>query len=471
VRTSLEKIILFNALGILSGFLLAVAHLYPLLAPVQLVALLPVLYVVSAEGTSRWNMLAVGIFLGLGFTFPQLVTIELPLYLSLILLVYLTTLLSVFIVTSGWFLRKPTLAGAFTIGALLTLTDWVNFTVVPMWGTAQSFVRPWSAYPELIQFVSITGITGISFFVGTVPALLIHFICRPKNRTYSGLVLAGLFGLLLAANLVVHLRKPAALFPVAALGWSGAEVRNAGGMDRPEVFQRYFEEPVTRAAGQGTRLVVAPELSFFLMTTNAEEMLGTLQSVARRNGVYLAVGVYHEESNENRLLFIDPKGALSATYVKTHLIPFSDFSPGSGKPVTIQIDGITVGGMICQDDNFTDISRAYGQRKVPLVVVPTLDWEGVENAHFQSSIHRALETRYAIVRAAMNGISAIVSSSGEVLARRNHLGEGAGMLMYKVPLFSEETLFSRLGHWPVLVSLLYLLAYLTGIVPGLRIKK
>jgi apolipoprotein N-acyltransferase len=90
--------------------------------------------------------------------------------------------------------------------------------------------------------------------------------------------------------------------------------------------------------------------------------------------------------------------------------------------------------MICQDDNFTDIARRYGRAGTRLVAVPTFDWREVAPFHLENSRFRAVENRYAVVRAAVNGTSAIVSPTGRMLARRDHFTEGDGLIVARVPL-------------------------------------
>jgi hypothetical protein len=94
--------------------------------------------------------------------------------------------------------------------------------------------------------------------------------------------------------------------------------------------------------------------------------------------------------------------------------------------------------MICHDDNYTDISRRYGAKSAGIVVVPTNDWAHVRKAHFQNSIHRAIESRFAIVRAASYGISAIISPTGKRLAVSDHLN-----LLWPAPCSLQSILFLR----------------------------
>ena len=97
--------------------------------------------------------------------------------------------------------------------------------------------------------------------------------------------------------------------------------------------------------------------------------------------------------------------------------------------------GIAAGlGGICFQVSVQFIQRyAMGELAgVQIVAVPTLDWAAVKDAHFQGSIHRAIESRYVIVRAAINGISAVVSARGEVIAEMDHVENGAGYVVAEI---------------------------------------
>ena len=66
-----------------------------------------------------------------------------------------------------------------------------------------------------------------------------------------------------------------------------------------------------------------------------------------------------------------------------------------------------------------------------------------------------------MVRAAINGISTIISPAGKVLAECDHYKKGPGMICAEVYIRQNKTIFSQLGHWPVILSALYL-AFYTG---------
>ena len=460
---------LFRLLGGSSGLLLMLPHLYPALAPLQLIAFLPILYVLVSEKTSTTMALEVGLYMALVYTLPQILLTRLPLLFNVIIIFSFSFVMILFTVCSRLLMRGPVIIGTFGVGALLVVLDWFSFTVLSLWGTAQSLVRPWSHYPYLIQFVSLTGITGIIFFLGSFQALIIKIRIQPKNRMqvlYSTIVLVCLF---LFLNLYSYPRTSTSSLKVAAVGWTSAHVQGVGGMRTPEGFDTLFTNPIAQAAAEGARLIVTPELGFyfgnfkFTIDNNKDWFeagrkwwFERFQRVVRKHKIFLAIGYYDSYDQENRLLFMNPQGSIIAEYTKTHLLPFSLFKPGRGELVMIDVDGITVGGMICHDDNFTDISRGYGRNGVPIVAVPTLDWEHVKDIHLQSSIFRAIESRYAVIRAASDGFSAIIAPTGKILAFRDHFDQGPGFISAEVPLYSQTTPISTLGHWPVYLSGVFL---------------
>jgi apolipoprotein N-acyltransferase len=451
---------LYRFVGLASGLLLVVPHFYPVLSPIQFLAFSPILYLMGTGFVRHRDMLAVGMYMGIAYTLPQIIVLRLPLSMTLILLLYTTALLMIFTSVSAWLFAGSAIAGAFAVGAILVVLDWVNFTLVPIWGTAQSFVRPWSRYPALIAFVSVTGITGIIFLLGTLQALFVKLTLYPKQRVKLLAATATVVLLFAATNIVVRHQQPTSKLKVAAVGWIAIDSSESNDVSSPQGFRALFEQPVAKAASEGAQLIVSPEMGFYYGYRGREEFLKRLREVARRYNIFLAVGYFSDDEQKNRLLFMSPHGTVVGEYTKTYLTPFEDYRKGDGKLAIIDVEGVSVGAMICHDDNFTSLSREYGRKGVSVVVVPTLDWSEVKGAHFQNSIHRAIESRYAIVRAAMNGISAIISPTGEVLAQMDHFVHGPGVVVAEVPVYGNPTVFSIVGHWPVPLSFVFLAIYI-----------
>ncbi len=451
----------YRLAGVFSGLLLLVGNIYPAMALLRVGAFLPVLYLAAGENKTSRYMLIAGLYMGLLYTLPQMIILRLPALMTLIILSQMLFVMCAFAWGSAMLLRgTPPVLGAIAAGALLAVLNWLNFTVIPIWGTAQSLARPWSYYPVLISFVSYTGITGINFFLVAIQALAVNFFTRPKARRRIILAAASILLIFAFADLAVMFPKPTGKLKVAAIGWKSEDAGEAGMIFSEKHFNKLFAEPTALAAKQGARLIVLPELCFWFAESDRQEWLDKIVKVARENNIFLVVGYFDEPANENKLLFMNPQGEVLLEYTKTYLTVFESFRKGSGELKTIEVDGIKVGGMICQDDNFTALSRRYGREKCGIVAVPTLDWRQVKDAHFQNSINRAIESRYAIVRAALNGVSAIISPHGEILALKDHFTQGSGFIAAEVPVYSQRTLFSLAGHWPVILFWIFLVVFI-----------
>lgn len=443
--------------GFLSGTLLMVTGISPDLAPLQMLAFIPLL--MALRRMSRWReCLHAGFLMGLGFVAPQILWLRLPPAISLILVTYFIVLLMILVAVS-WSLVRPTgILGCFAFGALLAVFDWVVITAMPMWGTAQSFARCWSWYPNVIAFTYATGTPGLMFVLGVTQALAVNIFLSRRRRLASILALAGVVSVVAVGDATALSYKPIGYLKVATIGWAISQ--EEGGMGTSGSFDRLYVEPVTAAARQGARLVVSPETAFAEYDDPNRAPFSRFAELSRRHHIYLAVGYFDTKSQENRMAFIGPSGDVLGRYAKTHLTPFENNPTGTGRPILITIDGISVGAMICHDDNYTDISRRYGAKSAGIVVVPTNDWAYVRKAHFQNSIHRAIESRFAIVRAASNGISAIISPTGKRLAVSDHFRGGPGLLVADVPVCDARTIFSRFGYWFVVAGALLVIVYI-----------
>jgi apolipoprotein N-acyltransferase len=454
MKTKIELIC--RIIGLACGLILAVPNLYPAIAPLQLVAFMPIIYF-AARGIKNSAMLAAGMYMGLSYTLIQAFVLRLPVPMTLILLAEMTTVLAVFAWGCSKLVNKSGIIGAFAVGALIVILDWASFTFVPIWGTAQSLGRCWSSYPALIAFVQFTGITGIVFVLVTSQVLAVNFIVHSKGRKNIALTAAIIIFVFVAADFAARLNQPIAKIKVAAIGWTLYDSAKYGEVYSPRGYEALFAEPVMEAAKNGAKLIVSPEFAFQFGGNTRQEWLEKFSRLASANNVFLVIGYFDTSKEENQLLFMSDKGEVVGEYTKTYLTPFEDYHKGTGKLLTVEVNSIKVGSMICHDDNFTHLSREYGRREVAIVAVPTLDWLQVRSAHLQNSIHRAIESRYAVVRACLNGISTIISPSGDILAIKDHFKEGPGVIIAEIPIYKQQTLFSKLGHWPVTVSVIFLI--------------
>jgi apolipoprotein N-acyltransferase len=457
------------ALGAVSGALLFVSD-YPVHAwHLQLIALVPLLVGLDRLCRSSGAAALAGLALGVLYTGPLLLALEFPLAMGLGLAAYLTLVWVLLAVAVHRALRWPGVWGALGAGAAAALVEWLDFSALPVWGTAQCFARVWTAAPRAIGLVAFVGVTGLVFVLVAGQALVVRLATAPARRRPVALALVALVAVAAALSAVQWRRSSGSAIKVAAMGWTANDLARRRATAPGVLFERLFRPYVEEAARQGARLVVSPEVGLFLSAEEKRELLPRIAALARRHGLTLAVGIFDRERNDNRILFFDATGAPRGEYVKTHLIPLVEtYRGGDGQLALLGLDAAaasagsdaqrarqtwTLGGMICQDDNFTDLARAYGRRRAQLVAVPTNDWKQVKDYHLENALFRAVENDYVIVRGASNGISAIVSARGEVLARRDHFTDGPGVIVAEVSPRRGGTLYSWAGDWLVAACL------------------
>ncbi len=456
--------------GVVAGLSLALPNMFWQLAPLQLLAFIPVLYLALARHVGRGGMLVTGFYMGLAYTLPQLIMLRLPLPITVVLLVELIAVITLVVWVGTYLASYSAVLGSIAFASVLVVVDWAGFTFVPIWGTAQSIARCWSAWPDMIWFTSLTGITGVLFVVGLLQGLVVNVIIG-RNAIKCLVTMTGL-GVLIVGGAVTFVRSrcPVATMNVAAVGWVCDAEDSDYDTDSPQWFDKYVADPVAAAANRGAQLVVFPELAFEFGSNGRQRWIAKFAGLAERHGVCLALGYYNNSRQENRMLFMDRTGLVVDEYTKTHLTPFEPFTPGTGDLRQMEIDGLKIGGMICQDDNFTDMARRYSRRGIQVMAVPTLDWETVRYPHLQNSVHRAVESRYAVVRAAMNGVSAVISPTGHVLASCDHFKHvGPSVITAEVDIFDDQpTFYARHGDWPVACAVGFLLAWIGYNCPNRR---
>ena len=448
MKSNLHRYRLAGAAG---GLLLAAGQFWGPACLLQLVAVVPLM--VFAIRDRRIGPAALcGFYMGIAYTIPQMIYLLMPVPVTAALLIWMTGLLTLLCMAIAYFLPKHPVLGPLAIGAVWYVLDWINFTAIPIWGMAQSFARSWTAYPFAIQFISITGISGVLFVIGTLAGLAAHAIisrpdcvrpCHPIIITIGFIVIV-----LVIVNTLIWIERPTDALKIAAAGWVFDDRSETTNPNDPDGFETLFAEPAQQAAAQGARIFTTGEMGFYIAEHEWTERIEQFATIAQANNLWLVVGYFNVTDDENRIFFMSPEGDIVHEYTKTHLTPFEPGQKGNGDLKTVEIDGLTIGAMICQDDNFSKLTRRYGNLKADIVLCPTADWWTIKNAHLQAVRARTIEGNYGIVRGAACGISAAISPRGQMLAKYDHYKSGPGFVISDIPVRKNKTIFSRFGHWP-----------------------
>ncbi|MGW0459257.1 carbon-nitrogen hydrolase family protein [Streptomyces tendae] len=149
---------------------------------------------------------------------------------------------------------------------------------------------------------------------------------------------------------------------------------------------KVLDEAAGRAAAAGAALLVTSEL--FLTGYAIGDGIGVLAEpadgdaadavaeISGRHGLAIAYG-YPERAGEsvyNSVQLISADGTRLAGYRKTHLFGCFErdhFTPGEQPVVQAELNGVTVGLMICYDVEFPENVRAHALAGTDLLLVPT----------------------------------------------------------------------------------------------------
>lgn len=439
-----------------SGVALAVSDWPIRMTVLHFVAFVPIFvgYLAFDEGEKRdWRTGAIFALTYGGILAVSAATV-IPVWVALVCGLILWTLILGY---AGRWLRAHWLLGPAVVAASVVLAELFVWHVVPVFGMAQCFARVTSAVPMAVQFAAYIGLGGVVFALIFSQAMLASILVRcgrsDPDRLKKVITLVSLVFALGVVNYVRWQRPLGPVVKVAAYGWSGSHELSLTGI-------------CSTARAADAEILVTPELGFSVGRDDPEASLEGLAEDIRHANLQAVLGVARMDRRENQALLID--ATQLNFYTKNHLIPFMENSQsGQGRRVGFKWSGVQCGVMICQDDNFSDLSRGYAREHTQLMLVPTLDWNPICGLHYESSVMRAIENGYAICRGASGGISALISPKGEVVACHNHntqrdatcvsgdltVGDG------------EPTLYAQLGDWPIAavsVGIVVLFLALTG---------
>lgn len=349
------------------------------------------------------------------------------------------------------------------IPAAATAVDALGLMAIPVFGTAQSVVRALAPWPWTLGVSAYAGHGGLVLLVvaaSTGVAVALESRGPRRRGALTGVIVASAAVVILAGTSLVRAsREPARTVRVAAAGWTyeveGAPLDRSG--TAAEQVDRLLAPLVLEAASRGATIVVAPEVAFWMPADEREDAMARLSDLAVDSDVTLVTGFFDVASDTNRAALFGLSGDLVDEYRKTHLIMgVESYRAGNGELVVFAQPEWTLGVLICQDDNFTDLSRAYGRRSVDVLAVPTNDWHQVQEFHLQNSVLRTVESGFAMIRGATNGVSAIIDADGRVLARMDHHAQGTGIVVADLPLYAGGTLYDTAGDWIAIVSGVFL---------------
>jgi hypothetical protein len=190
---------------------------------------------------------------------------------------------------------------------------------------------------------------------------------------------------------------------------------------------------VERAAREGAKLVVLPEVAVFVAAKGVERWLDAASSWARQHEITVVAPYFDPETPTNTLAIIEPSGRRFG-YDKQHPAPSFEPAPRQRQPPgPHRLErGWALSTVLCVDLDYTDLiapMRAAGG----LLVVPANDWMGFEEMHDRGAVWAAVLTEVTILRATGHGVCSARDGAGRLLGRASSL-DGPTVLVVDAPL-------------------------------------
>lgn len=240
----------------------------------------------------------------------------------------------------------------------------------------------------------------------------------------------------------------------------------------------------------GAELIIWPESALPDVANRFPDYISAVWSAARNRGSDVVMGVMRVEQREggsepdyyNSMLalgdgepqFYDkrqlvpfgeffPVPAFVRNWLRLMNLPYSDFTVGARHQQPFELAGVRLAASICYEDAYPALLRRETLAAQVMVTVTNDAWFGRSPAryqHLQIGRMRALESRRFLLRAANDGVSAVVGPDGRVLARASEF-EPAVLRARFVPR-EGATPYLAAGNLPVLGLALLLLVQPLG---------
>lgn len=391
--------------------------------------------------------------------------------------------------------------------ALLQASAWVAYEFLHHhWDLSWTWLaigNAWANFTGIIQYISITGYLGISFWVTFTAALtyqlFLHRQHALKYVTLAAFIIFPVWSFMLLED--TNETKTDDPVEVAIIQPNHDSYQNYGGMQNLNEVIDSLITLSSRTITTNTKLVLWPENAIdgyiFKNSPTAERLADSAQSW--NTNFILGTGLYKNYPEDsvglfrgnyqgqpynifNATLFVDSSGFISE-YEKANLVPVVERIPfvetlaavdvfnwvnwgriaGFGKgdsPNMISTTQFAAPGLICYDSVYPSWIREFVLADASFLTIITNDgWWGKTSGHLQHFAYarlRAIEFDRWIARSANNGISGIIAPNGEIIIETDYwVKKGFTGEVYNR---HTKTLYARFGDWLPLFTLVITVA-------------
>jgi apolipoprotein N-acyltransferase len=413
-----------------------------------------------------------------------------PLWLTTVLQIVLVAMMSAYTaalcyLANRFWLKPGSTRDWLVLPGLWVLLEWLRGWLLsgfPWLSLGYAFIDS-----PLAGWAPLLGVHGVTWAAAFAAAGL-NVVFAPRVLAARGgpvvprlIALAAIAALFLTPELAARhawTRATATRIPVAAVQGAVSQDQKWQFKNRDATMARYAN--LTTQAW-GARLIVWPESAVPVLANEIPEYLRNLRNTGRAHDADFAIGLVNylpaTKQYFNGLLVMSETDG--GWYYKRHLVPFGEYFPVPGfvrswmRLMNLPYDDISAGSehqpllsaagqklglTICYEDAYGSGQLKILRDATLLINVTNNGWYGDSTAphqHLQISRMRALEAGRFMIRAANDGITAVIGPRGEVVARLPQFQEA--VLRADVQPMTGLTPYARFGNYPVVVGALGLL--------------
>ena len=407
-----------------------------------------------------------------------------PVWLTLVLQVVLVAAMALYFaalcyLSNRFWLKPGATRDWLVLPALWVLLEWLRGWLLsgfPWLSTGYALIDS-----PLADWAPLFGVYGVTWAAVAI-AVATNLACMPGvalSRRALGIAVAAILFLvpMMAHRDWTHPAGPPV--PIAAVQGAVPQDQKWQAKNRELTMQRYLK---LTGEAWGARLIIWPEASLPVLSTDIPDYLHRLKEQGLSHGADFAIGLvdYRPATKQyfNGILVLAAAG--DGWYYKRHLVPFGeyfpvpafvrswlrlmslpydDFTAGGSRQAPLSAAGQRLGLTICYEDAFGSQQLDVLRQATLLVNVTNNAWYGDSTAphqHLQIARMRALEAGRFLVRAANDGITAIIDPHGKIVARLAQFQQD--VLRANALPMTGLTPYARLGNYPVIIAALVLLA-------------
>ena len=358
----------------------------------------------------------------------------------------------------------------------------------------------WSNLTGAIQYISFTGVFGISFWIVLTSALLYKYLSNPlKPILYSAVIAFFAFPVFSVISAISSTSQPdGESIEVAIIQPNSDSYQRFGGLSSLDELLDKLLGMSDSVRTENTDVIIWPENALDSSLPYDNVHFSRIQDSLRVWNTNLITGTgyaeYYDDDNRPAVVRKNHSGVPfnifnaafnfrpdepPAVYKKGKLVPVVERMPfveffqtldrfqwvdwgrqmgyGPGNEANIfNVNGVQTTALICYDSVFPGWVNQFVNNGAGFLTIITNDgWWGDSSGHKQHFAYarlRAIEHRMWIARSANNGISGIISPDGKVQVETEYWTEDA--FTFTIINSNNHTFYAQFGNWIAYMSII-----------------